>query len=104
MRDRVLEYSEKKAAIDQRIEDYLANHEDNRPDIETRMTSQSRTLQEQFECNSLSKLKETDDQEKIKSFEYLLKFTDNSLNYRGDSSRTRNRRPPRRRGGRQRGY
>ena len=104
MKDRVLEYSEKKAAIDQRIQDHLVAHEDERPDIEARMTTQSRTLQELFERNTLSKLKETDDQEKKKSFEYLLKYTDSSLNYRGDNPRTRNRKPQRKRGGRQQGF
>ena len=69
------------------------------------MQSQERTLRETFQRNTLNKMKESDDLEKMNSFEYLLKFTSESLNYRGNSSRTRNRRAPRRQGrGRQPGY
>ena len=69
------------------------------------MQSQERTLRETFQRNTLNKMKESDDLEKMNSFEYLLKFTSESLNYRGNSSRTRNRRAPRRQGrGSQRGY
>ena len=105
MRDRVAEYQEKKALIDKKIEDHLNIHEDARTEIEARITSQDRTLKETFERNTLTKMKQTDNEEKMHSYEYLLKFTDNnSLNYRGNSSRTRHRKPSRNRGGRQRGY
>ena len=105
MRDRAEEYKEKKAMIDKKIEDHLTTHEDDRAEIETRKTSQDRTLKETFERNTLTKMKETDNDEKMNSYEYLLKFTDNSsLNFRGNGSRTCNRRPSRNRRGRQRGY
>ena len=95
MQDRVAEYKQKKATIDEKIEEYLTIHEDNRTMITDKMQSQERTLRETFQRNTLNKMKESDNQEKMNSFEYLLKFSD-SLNYRGNSSRSRNRRAPRR--------
>ena len=104
MQDRVAEYQQKKTAIDEKIEEYLTTHEDVRTTTTEKMQLQERTLRETFQRNMLNKMKESDDQEKMNSFEYLLKFSD-SLNYRGRSSRTRNRRAPRRQGrGNQRGY
>ena len=108
MRDRVLEQTEKKTSIDQKIQEHLALHEEARSDVEEKMTFQDRTLLETFQRNTLMKMKETDNQEKMNSFEYLVKFTtttDSSLNYRGNHSRPRNRRPSRKpRGGRQHVY
>ena len=105
MQDRVAEYELKKTAIDEKIEEFLSTHEDARNTITERMQSQERTLRETFQRNTLNKMKESDDLEKMNSFEYLLKFNSESLNYRGNSSRTRNRRAPRRQGrGRQPGY
>ena len=102
MQDRVVEFNEKKVAIDQKIEEYLSSHEDARADTEARIASQERTLRETFQRNSLTKMKESDEQEKMNSFEYLLKYTDSrdSLNYRGNNSRPRNRRASRQRSGR----
>ena len=106
MKDRVAEYEQKKAKIDEKIEEYLTTHEDVRTTITDRMQSQERTLRDTFHRNTLNKMKESDDKEKMNSFEYLLKFSSqDSLNYRGSSSRTRNRRAPRRQGrGSQCGY
>ena len=104
MKDRVTELNEKKTEIDQKIEEYLATHENARTEIQEKMTSQDRTLRETFQRNSLQKMKEADNQEKMNSFEYLLKITDTSLNYRGNSPWGRNRRAPRRRGISQPGY
>ena len=103
MKDRVTEYNEKKFAIDQTIEEYLSSHEDLREDIEEKKASQERTLLETFQRNTLSKMKETDDKEKMNSFEYLLKYTDSSssLNYRGGRSRPPHRRPYRGKRGQQ---
>lgn len=104
MNERVDEYKQKKTSIDEKIEEYLTTHEDVRTTITERMQTQERTLRETFQRNTLNKMKESDNTEKMNSFEYLLKFSD-SLNYRGGSSRSRNRRAPRRQGrGRQRGY
>ena len=104
MKDRVAEYEQRKAKINEKIEEYLTTHEDVRTTITDRMQSQERTLRDTFHRNTLNLMKESDNKEKMNSFEYLLKFSD-SLNYRGSSSRTRNRRAPRRQGrGNQRGY
>ena len=95
MEDRVVEWTEKKNELDQRFEEYLSANEEKRTDIERQMEAQVRTIKENFERTSLAKLKKTDDDEKLKSFEYLLKVSNNSndaLNYRGQSSRTRPRR------------
>ena len=102
MHDRVADYKEKKAAIDQKIEEYLTSHEEVRAETEAKMSSQERTLRETFQRNTLTKMKETDEQEKMNSYEYLLKYTDSrdSLNYRGKYSRPRNRRPTRKPTGR----
>ena len=94
MQDRVTEYNEKKLVIDQAIEEYLTSHEDAREDIEAKMATQERTLRETFQRNTLAKMKESDDKEKMNSFEYLLKYTDNSLNYQGRPSRPNNRKAP----------
>ena len=103
MNDRVAEYNEKKLVIDQTIEEYLTSHEDTREDTTEKMASQERTLRETFQRNTLSKMKETDEKEKMNSFEYLLKYTDSSssLNYRGGRSRPHNRRPYRGKRGQQ---
>ena len=105
MQDRVAEYTEKKNVIDQRIADYLVANEDEKTDMEEKMETQSRTIKESFERNTLMKMRKSDDDEKMTTFEYLVKISDNSnsLNYRGRSSRER-RRPSRPRGSRQRGY
>ena len=103
MQDRTVEYLEKKAAIDQRIEEYIANHEEKRAEIEQRVTHQDRSVKEIFDRNTMAKLKKTDDEEKMNSYEYLITVAENdSLNYRGQSSRSRRR--PGRRGPRQQGY
>ena len=105
MLDCAAEYKEKKALIEQKIEEHLTTHEDTRTEIEARMSTQDRTLRETFERNTMTKMKQNDDEEKMQTFEYLLKFTDNgSLNYRGNSLRTRHLKTPRDWGGRQRGY
>ena len=105
MRDRVNEHTEKKTAIDQKIQEHLALHEDARTDIEQKMTFQDKSLRETFQRNSLTKMKESDNQEKMNSFEYLVKYTDSSLNSRGSHSRPSNRRPFRKnRGGHQPAY
>ena len=95
MQDRVAEYNEKKLAIDRTIEEYLTSHEDARTDTEEKMASQERTLRETFQRNTLFKMKDTDEKEKMNSFEYLITFTDSSLNYQGGRSRPHNRRPSR---------
>ena len=95
MEDRVAEWTEKKNELDRRIEEYLITNEEKRADTERQMETQVRTIKENFERTSLAKLKKSDDDEKLKSFEYLVKVTDNSndaLNYRGQSSRARQRR------------
>ena len=98
MQDRVAEFKQKRDAIEEKIEGYLTTHEDDRTSITERMQTQERTLRDTFQRNSLNKMKEFDNQEKMNSFEYLLKFTSDSLNFRGNASRARNRRAPRRRG------
>ena len=95
MEDRVVEWAEKKNQIDQRIEEFLTANEEKRTDVERQMETQTRSIKENFERTSLVRLKKTDDEEKLKSFEYLVKIADNSndsLNYRGQSSRARQRR------------
>ena len=106
MQDRVAEYQQKKEEIDAKVEEYMTTNEETRTSITERMQSQERTLRDTFQRNTLNKMKESDSQEKMNSYEYLLKFSD-SLNYRGNGSRTRNRRAPRGRGwgrGNQQGF
>ena len=98
MQDRVVEYLQK-TSIDERIQTYIAANEDSKTEIEEQMNAQDRTAKELFERNTLMKLKQTDDDEKMNTFEYLLKFSDHSLNSRGQSSRGRIR-ASHRRGGR----
>ena len=103
MQDKTTEYLEKKAAIDQRIKEYVANHEGKRAEIEQRITHQDRSVKEIFDRNTMAKLKKTDDEEKMNSYEYLITVAENdSLNYRGQSSRSRRRAG--RRGPHQQGY
>ena len=103
MQDRVLEYTEKKNAIDGRITEFLTNHEENRTEVEQQMTHQDRSTKEIFERNTMTKLKKTDDEEKMNTYEYLITVAENeALNYRGQSSRSRRRAG--RRGPRQQGF
>ena len=99
MQDRVLEYTQKKTSIDDRIQTYLTTNEESRTEIEEQMNLQERTAKELFQRNTLMKMKQTDDDEKMNSFEYLLIVTDHSLNSRGQNTRGRHR-PSNRRGGR----
>ena len=95
MEDRVAEWTEKKNTLDQQIEEYLTTHEDKRSTIEQQMSHQVRATKDNFERNTMTKLKKTDDAEKMNSYEYLITVADNnsdSLNYRGQSSRSRMRR------------
>ena len=103
MNDRVAEYKEKKLFIDWTIEEHLRSHEDTREDTTEKMTTQERTLRDTFQRNTLSKMKETDEKEKMNSYEYLLKYTDSSssLNYRGGHFRQYNRTPYRGKRGQQ---
>ena len=103
MQDRVVELTEKKNSIDARITEYLAGNESEQTEVEEKMTAQCKTIRESYERNSMMKMKKSDDDEKMTTFEYLVKFSDNtnnSLNYRGRSSQDR-RRPSRTHGGRQ---
>ena len=106
MQDRVTELTERKNAIDQRIEDYLASNEDERTDVEEKMTTQCRVIKEGFERNTLMKIRKADEDEKMITFEYLLKVSDNSnsLNYRGKGPKDRWKSGRRGQGGRQRGF
>ncbi len=94
MEDRVTEYTEKKNSIDQTIEEYLASNPDKRTNIEQQMGNQLRSVKDNHERNTMAKLKKTDDDEKMNSFEYLITVAESndSLNYRGQSSRARMRR------------
>lgn len=99
MEDRVLEYTEKKNSIDQKIEEYLTSNQDKRDSIEQQMGNQIKSVKDNFERNTMTKLRKTDDGEKMNSFEYLLTVAENdSLNYRGQSSRARQKRGRSRRG------
>ena len=92
MEDRVADWTEKKNYIDHVIEEFLKGNEDQRTEVEQKLATQSRVIKETFDRTTMAKLKKTDDDEKMKSFEYLIKTTDNdSLNYRGQSSRSRRR-------------
>ena len=97
MEERVLEYTEKKNSIEQGINEFLATNEERRTEIDQRMATQVRSVKDIFERNTMAKIKNTDDEEKMNTFEYLITVAENdSLNYRGQSSHTR------RRGGRSR--
>ena len=102
MTDRVTEYTEKKNLIDARIEEYLTLNEDKRTDIENQMTTQVRSTKDNFERKTITFMKNIDNEEKMNSYEYLIKVSDGPLNFRGQSSRSRPRGKSRRPN--QRGY
>ena len=90
MEDRASECTEKKNTLDQKIEEYLTSNEERRAAIEQQMSHQVRSTKENFERNTMAKLKKTDDTEKMNSYEYLITVAENdSLNYRGPNSRVR---------------
>ena len=71
----------------------LISNQEKRVTIEQQMVNQIRSVKDNFERNTMTKLKNTDDGEKMNSFEYLVTVADNdSLNYRGQSSRARQKR------------
>ena len=94
MEDRVIEHTELKNSIDLQIQEYLSSNESKRDPIEQQMGNQIKSVKESFERNTMVKLKKTDEEEKMHSFEYLITVADNndSLNYRGRGSRARQKR------------
>ena len=101
MRNNVKNWSERKRIIDEKLEEFISQNEDQRPDLSEKMTKQDKQCRDEFE-KGFSKMKNTDAEEKNTITEFLLKTEGSkedvefSKNYRGQPSNRGRRRPYRR--------
>ena len=101
MRDNVKIWSERKRLIDEKLEKFISQNEDQRSVLNEKMTKQDKQCIDEFE-KGFAKMKNTDAEEKNTITEFLLKTESSnedaefSRNYRGHPSNRGRRRPFRR--------
>ena len=95
MRDNIKNWTEKKQKIEEKLEEFLAQNEDQRTELSDKIIKQETQCKDEFEKGFI-KIKKTDEEEKFELSDYLIETDEDkdasSKNFRGRGSNRGRRR------------